>query len=366
MVPLLNGLSASRDNVFFRCVEDSTEAIMITDLEGRLVYVNPAWQRIFEYPWEEAIGKTPAILRSQHGTPDFYKAMWAQILNPQIASWRGELVNKSKSGKLVPVDLTITPIRHEGALAGYMGVALDIRKKKEMEAQILQQDRLASVGLLASGLAHEIGTPLGVVRGRAELLKKAKDQATLEAGLDIIIQQIDRVSKLITSLLKLSRGKNREGAYCDLNAVIKDSIELMAQKFREHGIDVAINVPTKLEVEIDHGLLEQVLINLFLNATHAIQEAISRGRDSDHFIRIRAEKRGERVLIYVSDTGTGINPEDQKQLFRAFFTTKPVGEGTGLGLSISAQIISEAGGELKLYDSQSGVGTTFLIELRGA
>jgi C4-dicarboxylate-specific signal transduction histidine kinase len=128
-------------------------------------------------------------------------------------------------------------------------------------------------------------------------------------------------------------------------------------------VDIAVQIDKEIYVRMDHGLLEQVLINLLVNAVHAVAEACNSGRTDNHFVRLTAYEKDHFVYFQISDTGKGIRPNDQKQLFRAFFTTKPVGEGTGLGLYISAQIINDAGGELSLYDSQEGVGTTFQLRL---
>ena len=129
------------DRVFLRCVEDCFEPIMLTDRSGRLTYVNPAWVLTYGYSKEEAIGSTPRLLRSSGQSDAFYRAMWGEILNPEIGFWRGEVLNRAKDGHLVPVLLTITPYRESsGAIAGYMGIAVDLSDQKKMEHQILHQD----------------------------------------------------------------------------------------------------------------------------------------------------------------------------------------------------------------------------------
>jgi PAS domain S-box-containing protein len=164
-------LSIDPQNVFFRCVEDSSEAIMISDPRGILQYVNPAWVRTYGYTQKEAIGNKPSLLHSGLHSKAFYQSMWTEISSQETGHWKGELINRCKNGELIPVLLTITPVKSaEAKIIGYMGVAVDIRFKKELEAKVAHQDRLASIGLLASGIAHEIGNPLGVIRGRAELL----------------------------------------------------------------------------------------------------------------------------------------------------------------------------------------------------
>lgn len=356
-------LEVETNNVFFRCVEDSTEAIMITNIDGNLVYVNPAWQRIYGFSKDEALGETPRLLRSRFQDDNFYQKMWQDIMNPVKGHWKGDLVNLSKDGREVPVTLTITPIRKDNLTVGYMGVAIDMTDRRAMESKIFQQDRLASIGLLASGLAHEIGTPLGVIRGRAELTRmQIRQDIHLHSGLETIIQQIDRITKLIQNLLNLSRDQ-KSGGRCDVGRVVDETIALLTQKFREYGVQIDREVPDSTWIGIDHNKLEQVLINLLMNSVHAIRSAYRDGRKDNHFIKIKLSQDNENAKLLVSDSGCGIPDKNVKNIFRPFFTTKEVGEGTGLGLSISYQILQEYGGELSLQESVVGQGTSFLIRV---
>ncbi|MEK7690193.1 MAG: ATP-binding protein [Bdellovibrionota bacterium] len=360
-------LDVAPGNVFFRCVEDSSEAIMISDPAGILVYVNPAWERIYGYPRSEAVGKTPKILQSGLQPPEFYKKMWLEILDPQKGSWKGELINRARDGRLVPVLLTVTSIqgRQGGRAAGYMGMAVDMTPRKELEAKVHHQDRLASVGMLASGLAHEIGTPLGVIRGRAEILQMRATEESSRKNLDVIVSQIDRISKLIRSLLRISRGFG-EVTLSEVN--LRDSVEeilaLVGQNLKVQQAAISVDVPNNLFAKADFERLSQVLLNLVMNSTHAIGQAIRAGRTKEHFLALRAFEKHGHVVLEVQDSGCGIAPEHMSRLFRPFFTTKEVGEGTGLGLTIVAQIVREMSGEIYVK-SQLGVGTTFSIHLSG-
>jgi PAS domain S-box-containing protein len=160
-------------NVFYQCVESSNDAMMMTNPQGYLQYVNPAWCTIYGYDRHEVLGRNPRFLQSGHQDSAFYDKMWQAILDPEVGGWRGELINRTKHGDTIPVLLTITPIRNvEGELQGYLGIAVDISKQKELQLRLLQQDRLASIGLLAGGLIHQLGTPLTVARGRAMILAR--------------------------------------------------------------------------------------------------------------------------------------------------------------------------------------------------
>lgn len=360
-----------RNNIFFRCVEDSNEAIMISNKNGILIYVNPAWSKIYGYSFDEAVGRSPKLLHSGFQPPEFYSEMWSRIRNQKIGYFKGELTNRAKSGKYVPVLLTITAFRtDDGLVDGYMGIALDMTEKRELEARIAHQDRLASVGMLASGLAHEIGTPMGVIRGRAEFLMMQSKDVLLSKSLEVIITQIDRISKLIRSLLRVSRSFNdvKVESY-EVREVVEEVISLLGQNIRESSIDVRICIPDQLKARFDFNRLEQILINLIMNAHHAIIEGRDRGKQGPHFVNISAMEEQSlvdplvrKVKLIIEDSGCGIPVENIKKLFKPFFTTKEIGKGTGLGLAITAQLATEMKAEVQV-ESNLGEGAKFAIIL---
>jgi PAS domain S-box-containing protein len=354
--------------VFFRCVEDSNDAIMITNSKGALIYVNRAWQSIYGYSSHEAVGNTPRMLRSRYQAQDFYRDMWRQILDPAIGHWKGELINQAKDGREVPVYLTITPYRDENAkVEGYMGIALDMTQKKEMEAKIIQQDRLASVGLLSSGLAHEVGTPLGVIRGRAEyLMSQAGENDKLRAGLQVIVQQIDRISKLIYSLLHLARADRSEKAGpVIVSQAVQQVLNLTDQKLKAMGIELRMELGEYVRVLAESDKLTQVALNLIMNSIHAIESRAALQPACVKRITITAEEGENEWKILFQDTGLGISRENRLNLFKPFFTTKEVGSGTGLGLVISLQLVKSWGGNIEV-DSREGEGTTMKVVLKRA
>lgn len=234
----------------------------------------------------------------------------------------------------------------------------------DREAQILMQDRLASVGLLASSLAHEIGTPLGVIRGRAEYLEmKMKDEPEAQKTAAVIISQIDRVSKLIRSLLNLARGEH-SGATEPVSpkVICTELSELMGHEFRKNEISMDCSLTDDVLVRAESGPLHQVLLNLLVNSLHAIETAKKSGRNAGHFIRASAADRGDKWAITLADSGCGISEKNQKNLFQPFFTTKDIGKGTGLGLATSYRIIESWGGKIEV-ESKEGEGTAFTLVL---
>ncbi len=236
----------------------------------------------------------------------------------------------------------------------------------EREAQIRLQDRLASVGLLASSLAHEVGTPLGVIRGRAEYLgMQLGEQPNLKKSTEIIITQIDRVSQLIRSLLNLARGdEGKIASKVMLNQVLGEVLDLMRHELEKHHIQVTNEVTSDMEVRVKARTapLHQVFLNLLVNSLHAIQAAQKDGRISGHAIRISAKDTGSTWCLSIADTGCGISPENKKKLFQAFFTTKDIGVGTGLGLATSYQIVQSWGGNIQV-ESVESQGATFSVYL---
>jgi two-component system NtrC family sensor kinase len=237
---------------------------------------------------------------------------------------------------------------------------------QEREAQILMQERLASVGMLASSLAHEIGTPLGVIRGRAEYLSmQLKAEPLVQKNADIIISQIDRVSKLIRSLLNLARGERAvHSDQVPFAEVAAEVLELMGHEFRKHGIEIRNELPVDIRILVSGKSepLHQVLLNLLINSVHAIESAKRQGRLTGHFIRIGARLQGDIWEISVFDSGCGISMENLKKLFRPFFTTKDIGVGTGLGLATSFRILESWGGSIRA-ESVAHEGATFTILL---
>ena len=360
----------SQDQLFAQCVQSCSEPVMVTDLKGRLIYVNEAWSRAYGYSAQEALGQTPSILRSEHQDSQFYQKMWSKITDPRIGYWKGELVNKAKDGQEVPVLLTVTPYRsRSGEVLGYMGIALDLTEQKYLQAQVEQQDRLATIGVLTSGMAHEVGTPIGVIRGRAEmLLMDAEGDENLKKNLDIIIKQTDRISGFIGSLLKLSRSNSAdlELDILEIRPVVDEVLDLLAPKIRKNKIEVEVNLEEGMVAFADDGRLEQVLINLMVNAVHAIEKKLERDDSAEknaQYIRVLGRRTVDRAEITIEDSGCGIAPENLKKVFEPFFTTKPTGQGTGLGLSIVNRIINEMSGTI-FVESTEGKGTRFTFTLQ--
>lgn len=399
-------VSPERELASIKAALEQSAIVAITDRAGRIIHVNDKFCEISKYPREELLGQTHRLINSGYHPKEFFVSMWRKISRGEI--WQGEVRNRAKDGTYYWVYTTIVPfLNPSGEPYQYVSIRFEITSQKEaeaklqtyaaqlersfealqereeklqtaldervqMQAQILQQDRLASIGLLASSLAHEIGTPLGVIRGRAEyLLMKEKDNPLVAEISPIIIGQIDRVSHLIRTLLTLARGEDQASPSSVLvRPVVQDVIDLLGHECRRQGIDVRNEVDPQLAVAAVSGPLHQVFLNLLVNSLQAIQEAKKLAhvsRPHPHQIRVvsRRDENKEgrsRVLIEVEDTGCGISEENLGRLFTPFFTTKDIGQGTGLGLATSYRILEAWGAKISAR-SVVGQGTTFTLDL---
>jgi PAS domain S-box-containing protein len=242
-----------------------------------------------------------------------------------------------------------------GKIMGCEGYVVDMTKQRELEDQLRKTERLAELGTLASGMAHEIGTPMNVILGRAELLmRKTKDEST-RRGLETIVTQVERITKIMNQLLSFARKRPSAKHDVDLVWAIGNVLDMLVEKFKSQGIQVVKEYSPDLpQVLADSDHITQVILNLLLNACQAMSEGGT--------LTLKLCQKRDMVELSVQDTGTGI-PEDQvSKIFDPFFTTKAVGEGTGLGLTVVHGIIQENNGTIRVT-SIPGQGSTFIISL---
>jgi signal transduction histidine kinase len=257
--------------------------------------------------------------------------------------------------------------RQLAAMAKELGHGLDKRTEELVKSreQLRQTERLAELGTLASGMAHEIGTPMNVILGRAELLqRKTKDPDTAK-GMQTIIDQVERITRIMNQLLTFARRRPIERRPIDLNKVVQDTLELVRERLARHRIQVMTTLsPTLPRAYSDPDQIGQVILNLAINALHAMGDSgtllirtalVPVGQDS-------ADEYREMIELSFTDSGHGIAPEDLDKIFNPFFTTKEVGKGTGLGLTVVHGIVQEHGGDIRV-ESEIQKGTTFHIRL---
>lgn len=237
----------------------------------------------------------------------------------------------------------------------------DATEMKRLKDQLYHSDKLASLGLLVSGVAHEINNPLTGILAYAELLYMRVNDEDVKKDLEKIMHGAERCKKIVENLLTFSRQRTPSRSLESINDIIDKAIDLRSYWLRTSNIEIirdyGQDIPT---LYIDSQQIQQVILNLILNAEHAIRES----KKERGMIRFSTSfnRRDQRIIVSITDNGTGIPKEIIHRVFDPFFTTKPVGIGTGLGLSISHGIIMEHGGTISVQ-SEAGEGTTFVIEL---
>src|SRR5215475_7161279 len=316
------------------------DAVITVDREGKISYFNEAAEMLTEISASQAL---------------------------QQDSTRGEGDLVTRWGHKVPVSLTVSPLEDgQGNFLGSVLVLRDLKHRKELEEDLKRADRLAMVGTLAAGLAHEIRNPLGGIKGAAQLLKRSLDRdSSLQDFANIMIREVDRVDKLIEQLLDLSRPAKLELSPLNIHEVLDDVLLLETQAIEELSIAVKKRFdPSLPPIRGDRAQLTQVFLNLVKNAFQAMNRGgsltVTTRLETDFHIRGEGSDRSRLIWVDIEDEGVGIKEEDLPHIFSPFFTTK--NSGTGLGLAVCYRIVKEHGGLIRV-ESAEGKGTTFKISL---
>jgi len=339
-------------------LEEMEESYFEVDLAGNLTFVNSSACRHLGYSREELIGMSYKGFTAE----DYIKSV-LRIFNEV---YRTAMPNKGFHWKIIRkdgspgfIDTSVAPLRNDqGEIIGFSGVGRDVTERKKIEDQLILTDRLASIGQLAAGIAHELNNPLTAVIGFSDLLLERDLSADVKEDLGTINREAMRAINIVKGLLAFAREQRIEKALVDINSSIQRGLQLRSYEQRVSNIEVDARFAPALPQVMGNGAqLQQVFISIIVNAEQAMLEAHRRGK-----LTIVTERVGNIVRVSFTDDGPGISPDNMKQLFTPFFTTKEVGKGTGLGLSICHGIVTEHGG--KLYaESELGEGATFVVEL---
>ena len=354
----LDRLSAFNENI----LESLDDGLMVLGLDGRVIRWNQALEQLYGPTREDALGRPVEQL---------FDAVVAGVLHRQrrdhpegATAFRVPL--KGRAGReAVPllVNITTVPLQPMGLTlpaSGSIVIFEDITERTQLEEQLRISEKMASLGLLAAGVAHEVNTPLtGISSYTQMLLEQADPQDPRTAVLEKIEKQTFRAARIVNGLLHLSRsnaGDASERTRVDVNAVIGDVLSLLEHQFQKGSVKIRRELtPGEVRVVGFEFKLQQVFLNLFLNARDAMP--------SGGWLTISTRVEGDEAVAEVSDTGAGIEAEHLDRIYDPFFTTKPIGHGTGLGLSITYGIVREHDASIQCQ-SAPGQGTRFTLRFR--
>lgn len=337
-------------------VESSPNGLLMVDEQGTIRMVNRQIDQLFGYERAELIGQPVEILVPQH-MRSHHAGDRAEFIahSESRAMGKGrDLYGVRKDGQEFPLEIGLSPLRTPNGMRVLASI-VDISERKRIQEQLQKAERLAELGTLASGMAHEIGTPMNVILGRAEYLLQRTADEGMKKGLATIVTQVERITKVMNQLLAFARRKTPERRAVDLSEIVDDSLEMFQERIAHSHITVEKVIEANMpSVHADRDQLIQVLINLVMNSLHAMLEG---GR-----LRLSLDRENGHARLEVSDTGYGMPEVIRSKVFDPFFTTKDFGKGTGLGLTVVKGIIEEHGGTITV-ESVVDKGTTFWIRL---
>jgi PAS domain S-box-containing protein len=411
VITLESALRQERLALFDLALAEVGNAVMITDAAGKIVWVNRSFSLLSGYADEAVLGQSPKLFSSGQQDAAFFQHFWQTISAGR--TWRGDVVNRRQDGSLYTANQTVTPLFNaEEKISHYISVLEDISERRRQEEelkqnyehlralneqlenaqnQLLQSEKMASIGQLAAGVAHEINNPIGFVNSNLSTLKNyvedllgiiaaygaadpllaghpelnaAIASRKAAADLDFLSQDvqsllnesrdgINRVTRIVQDLKDFSRIDSMDWAQANLEHGLDSTLNIVMNeiKFKADIVKEYAGIP---DVECLGSQMNQVFMNLLVNAAHAI--------DTRGTITIRTGAGNDAVWVEIADTGRGIPPENLSRIFDPFFTTKPIGKGTGLGLSLAYSIVQKHHGKLDVR-SEVGVGSCFRIEI---
>ncbi|MFB3903123.1 MAG: ATP-binding protein [Acidobacteriota bacterium] len=338
-------------------IESLVAGVAVVSPEGEVTVWNNALQSMTGIKREKAVGrKASEVLPAEvvESVRNLLSGPGWTIQEPAHLH-KVALAGKDRTPRLVNISLAPFFLE-EGINTGTLLLLDDVTEKVRLEGQLLQAEKLSSIGLFAAGVAHEVNTPLAGISSYAQmLLQEAPEGSSQHELLKKIERQSFRASNIVNNLLRFARVSDTELQAVNLNSLMVDALSLLEHQFKKTRIEISLDLDPTLPATLGNGgRLQQVFMNLFLNAKDAMPDG---GR-----LRVRSYRNDSRLIVEVQDTGNGISAEDIKRIYDPFFTTKAIGKGTGLGLSVSYGIIQEHSGQISV-ESQPGKGTTFTLQL---
>ncbi len=349
-------------------MEQAVESVVITDIGGTIVYVNPAAEATTGYSAAELVGQNPRMVKSGKHDRKFYQQFWETILGGGV--WEGHITNRRKDGTLYEEDASITPVRDgKGKITHFVAVKRDVTHEVELANQLRQSQKMEAVGQLTGGIAHDFNNLLTVIRGNADLIAHSlpEGDGELLSSLRDLQTSAQRGTELVSKLLGFSRRQTIELKPIDLRIVVSEMSDMLRRALPAR-IDVRLCMEESAgAVNADAAAVEQIVLNLANNARDAMPQSgilrieVRRAWLDDEYRSTHGwGEPGEYVCLSVSDTGTGMDEATKKKIFEPFFTTKEPGIGTGLGMAMIYGLVKQHEGFVDVY-SELGQGTTIKI-----
>jgi two-component system CheB/CheR fusion protein len=335
----------------FKRALDHAAIVAITDVTGRITYVNDTFCTISGYARDELLGQDHRVVNSAYHSKEFIRELWRTITSGRV--WHGEIRNRAKDGHTYWVDTTIVPfLNSRGKPYQYIAIRSDITARKEAEEKLAQQAALARVGQMAAVVAHEVRNPLAGIKGAIQVLisRRAATDSELPVMRDIV-GRIDSLSELINDLMLYARPRLPRLSVIELRPLVSDAATIVRRDPAAHAIQIAVE-GSDVSAAVDSEMIRATILNLLLNAAQAMAGL---GR-----ITVTLGKADDAAVIEVRDTGPGVPPDIRHSIFEPFFTTKA--RGGGLGLPIAKRTAELHGGTLSL-ECPDGGGTVVTIRL---
>jgi len=350
-------------------IEQAAESVFITDKDGMIQYVNPAFERLTGYSCEDAIGQNSRILKSGKHDALFYKQMCDTLTRGN--AWHGRLVNRKKDGSFYEADATISPVLDKSdKITNFVSIKRDVTHEIELEKRLIQAQKMESIGTLAGGIAHDFNNILFSVFGYTEMALDDTGKGTvLHKNLQEVVIAAHRAKDLVKQILTFSRQADQELKPLKVQLVVREVLKLIKASLPS-TIEINRNISNTCGfVMADATQVHQIAMNLLTNAYHAMEDEGGKldvtlkevDLDVDE-LKDPAMVPGSYVCLTVEDTGTGIDKSIIDRIFEPYFSTKEKGKGTGLGLAMVHGMVKSYGGNIRVY-SEPGKGTAFHVYL---
>ena len=346
-----------RERDFNQKILNTTQSmILVLDTAGLISYAN---RRCYEAGYQEGelIGHRLVDWVEASHQEDFDAALDTTAHGHQVENL--ELRVRRSDGSMGHFSISLSPMRDEqNTVNSVVVVMTDITDAALLQAKLAHSEKMATIGRLVSGVAHEVNNPLAAILGFTDLLLENPEvPGSAREDLQIILQETQRTKDIVQDLLSFARQRPVQRELVQVNSVLRQTIKLRSYDFASHGVEVVEDFEEALASALgDSQQLQQVFLNILNNAYDAVQEAGQRGR-----IKIHTRRQAEMIEVAISDNGTGI--VDPQRIFDPFYTTKQVGKGTGLGLSICYGIVRAHGGEIQCWNNEAGAGSTFVVRI---